>query len=58
MLVGKHTDPIIYQIKPANGKGLVHLVNQHELQDLGCAHKEDSFDNNKRHRFFATLLLT
>ena len=35
MVVGKHPEPNVYQIKPVNGNGPVQTVNWHQLQNLG-----------------------
>ena len=34
VMVHRHVEPNVYDIKPVNGKGPVHTVNQHQLQDL------------------------
>ena len=35
VVVGKHPEPNVYQIKPVNGNGPEWTVNRHQLQDLG-----------------------
>ena len=32
-MVHRHAEPNVYDIKPVNGKGPVHTVNQYQLQD-------------------------
>ena len=34
VMVLRHVEPNVHDIKPINGKGLVHTVNKHQLQDL------------------------
>ena len=34
VMVHRHVEPNVYNIKPVNGKGPVHTVNQCQLQDL------------------------
>ena len=33
-MVHRHAEPNVYDIKPVDGKGQVHTVNWHQLQDL------------------------
>ena len=40
-MVGKHSDPNVYDIKPVFGKGPVCNVNQHQLQDLKITKEEE-----------------
>ena len=34
VMVHRHVEPNVYDIKPVGGKGPVHTVNWHQLQDL------------------------
>ena len=34
VMVHRHAEPNVYDIKPVDGKGQVHTVNWHQLQDL------------------------
>ena len=43
VVVGKHPEPNVYCIKPANGNGPEQMVNQHQLQDLGETQNDGGF---------------
>ena len=45
VMVHRHVEPNVHDIKPVNGKGPVHTVNQCQLQDLERT-QEDKDSNN------------
>ena len=46
-MVERYPDSNVYRIKPVNGEGLVWVINQHDLQDLGYAVKEEDSSQNQ-----------
>ena len=43
VVVGKHSEPSVYHIKPVNGNGPEWAVNRCQLQDLGKTQNDGGF---------------
>ena len=51
VMVHRHAEPNVYDIKPVNGKVPVHTVNQCQLQDLNRTQEDkDSKDPYASHQ--------
>ena len=51
VVVHRHVEPNVYNIKPVNGKCQMHTVNQHQLQDLERTQEDkDSKDPYASHQ--------
>ena len=54
----RHVEPNVYDIRPVNGKGPVHTVNQHQLQDHERTQEDkDSNDPYSSHQGVTSSLL-
>ena len=57
VIESKHQDPNVYIIKPLNGKGPMHMVNQQQLFDLQMSQGSDMPSSPAPDTNLATLLL-